>query len=92
MYSVKLTDSAKTVLEKRYLTKKDGEIIETPKEMIKRVSKNISKIDSQYGASKDEVKESEKAFFDIMWEQKFLPNSPTLMNAGKELQQVIMTY
>jgi ribonucleoside-diphosphate reductase alpha chain len=88
MYSVKLTDSAKTVLQKRYLTKKDGEIIETPKEMIKRVSKNISKIDSQYCASKDEVKESEKAFFDIMWEQKFLPNSPTLMNAGKELQQL----
>ena len=85
---MKLTDSAKTVLEKRYLTKKDGKIVETPKEMIKRVSKNISKVDSLYGASKDEVKESEDKFFEIMWQQKFLPNSPTLMNAGKDLQQL----
>ncbi len=85
---MKLTDSAKTVLEKRYLTKKDGKIVETPKEMIKRVSKNISKVDSLYGASKDEVKESEGKFFEIMWQQKFLPNSPTLMNAGKDLQQL----
>ncbi|MFP4456410.1 MAG: vitamin B12-dependent ribonucleotide reductase [Clostridia bacterium] len=85
---MKLTDSANTVLEKRYLTKKDGKIIETPKEMLKRVAKNISQRDSLYGANKDEIKETEKSFYNMMWEQKFLPNSPTLMNAGKDLQQL----
>ncbi len=83
-----LSNSAKTVLEKRYLTKQDGQIIETPKEMIRRVAKNISAYDKNYGASKEDIKKSEEEFFTLMWSQKFMPNSPTLMNAGKDLQQL----
>jgi ribonucleoside-diphosphate reductase alpha chain len=88
MIGLILSNSAKTVLEKRYLTKQDGKIIETPEEMIRRVAKNISKIDGEYGASKKDIKKSEDEFFNIMWQQKFMPNSPTLMNAGKDLQQL----
>ncbi len=85
---MKLSNSAKTVLEKRYLTKKDGVVRETPKQMVRRVAKNISAIDKNYGSGKAEIKRLEDIFFNLIWEQKFIPNSPTLMNAGKELQQL----
>ncbi len=89
---MKLTNSAKTVLEKRYLTKVDGEVIETPEEMLRRVAENISAVDATYGATVEEVKETEQRFFDMMWQQEFMPNSPTLMNAGKDLQQLAACF
>lgn len=85
---MKLTSSAKTVLNKRYLTKKDGEIIETPEELLERVAKNISQVDKKYGANEKQVEKVKERFYKMMWEQKFLPNSPTLINAGNDLQQL----
>ncbi len=85
---MKLTNTAKTVLAKRYLTKVDGKVVETPAELVQRVANNISKVDFDYGATEVEVQQTNKAFYDLMWSQRFFPNSPTLMNAGKDLQQL----
>ncbi|MGA1862820.1 vitamin B12-dependent ribonucleotide reductase [Deferribacter thermophilus] len=84
----KLTPNALTVLRKRYLKKNEkGEIVETPKGMFQRVAMNIALADLNYDKNAD-IEKTAKEFFDIMVSLKFLPNSPTLMNAGKELQQL----
>jgi len=81
-----LTENALTVLKKRYLIKdQDGNVIETPEEMFRRVACNIAAADEQYGG--DVVKAEEK-FFGLMSNLDFLPNSPTLMNAGTNIQQL----
>jgi ribonucleoside-diphosphate reductase alpha chain len=84
-----LSANAMKVLEKRYL-KKDasGKLIETPEELFRRVAKNIATADSYYGKSEADVKKTEEEFFDMMARLEFLPNSPTLMNAGRDLQQL----
>ena len=76
------TDNAMFTLEKRYLLRKDEKIIESPEEMFTRISKCLAGIEKNYGATAKEVREYEKAFFDVMWNLDFMPNSPTLMNAG----------
>ena len=84
----KLTENSKMVLKKRYLKKDDkGNVIETPKEMFKRVSENIAEADRKFN-DKADVKRTMREFYDMMIDLEFLPNSPTLMNAGRELQQL----
>jgi len=84
----KLSANAITVLKKRYLKKDEtGKVVETPKEMFQRVAINIATAEKKYGSEKD-FEECAIKFYNIMTELKFLPNSPTLMNAGKELQQL----
>ena len=85
----RLSPNAMKVLEKRYL-KKDasGNITETPEDLFRRVAKNIATADSYYGKSESEVKKCEEEFFEIIGALEFLPNSPTLMNAGRDLQQL----
>ena len=86
---LKLSPNAKKVLERRYLRKdEDGMLIETPEQMFVRVASAIAAADKQYGASEQEVKQLEDAFFKMMANLEFLPNSPCLMNAGKELGQL----
>ncbi|MCS7151718.1 MAG: ribonucleoside reductase class II, partial [Endomicrobia bacterium] len=81
-----LTSNALVVLEKRYLRKdENGNIIESPEDMFKRVAKAISEVDRIYG---DDPKESYTRFYEIMAKLEFLPNSPTLMNAGTAFQQL----
>ena len=82
-----LTENALTVLKKRYL-KKDlqGEVIETPEELFRRVARNIAQADLIYNGK--HVAQAEEAFFSLMASLDFMPNSPTLMNAGRELQQL----
>jgi ribonucleoside-diphosphate reductase alpha chain len=82
-----LTENALTVLKKRYL-KKDlqGEVIETPEELFRRVARNIAQADLNYNGK--HVAQAEEAFFSLMVSLDFMPNSPTLMNAGRELQQL----
>jgi ribonucleoside-diphosphate reductase alpha chain len=76
----KLTVNALEVLKKRYLLKdEDGKIIETPANMFVRVSKAIAEVDKLYGGN---VRETEEKFYNIMSKLEFLPNSPTLFNAG----------
>ncbi|MDI6847130.1 MAG: vitamin B12-dependent ribonucleotide reductase [Candidatus Bathyarchaeia archaeon] len=82
----KLTVNAIEVLRKRYLLRdEDGRIIETPARMFMRVAKAIAKVDRKYSGSS---KESEKIFYGMMARFEFLPNSPTLFNAGTELGQL----
>ena len=85
----KFSENAVTVLKKRYLAKDEkGEIIETITELFKRVAKNISEADSNYGKSETDIKITANNFFEEMSSLRFLPNSPTLMNAGRPLQQL----
>ncbi len=88
-----LTENALRVLKKRYLkTDENGNIIETPEDMFRRVAHHIALAEEKYGASPEEVKKMEEIFYKMMTELKFLPNSPTLMNAGRELGQLAACF
>jgi ribonucleoside-diphosphate reductase alpha chain len=88
MEMVQLTQNAITVLKKRYLQKDpQGNVVETPEELFRRVAKNIAQADRFYHPEAD-LSSIEDKFYSLMVTLDFLPNSPTLMNAGKELQQL----
>jgi len=84
-----LTENALKVLERRYL-KKDGKgkVIETPEGLFRRVAKNIAAPDKTFGATEEEVRATEERFYEMMTDLLFMPNSPTLMNAGRPLGQL----
>jgi ribonucleoside-diphosphate reductase alpha chain len=83
-----LSKNALTVLEKRYLKRdKDGKTLETPVDMFRRVAETIASADKNYDKKADTSGLSDK-FYQIMAGFEFLPNSPTLMNAGRELGQL----
>jgi len=85
---IKLSSNAKKVLERRYLKKnEDGKVVETPEDMLRRVANNIAQADLFYNPNAD-IKETEEKFFNMMARLEFMPNSPTLMNAGRDLQQL----
>ena len=85
---IHLTQNAMTVLEKRYLQRDiQGSAIETPEELFRRVAKNIAQADQLYHPQMDLIP-IEEEFYSLMATLDFLPNSPTLMNAGRELQQL----
>jgi ribonucleoside-diphosphate reductase alpha chain len=85
---INLTENALHVLEKRYLKKdKAGKAIETPAELFRRVAQTIAAADLIYNPAAD-VKTREDEFYKVMTSLDFLPNSPTLMNAGRELGQL----
>src|SRR2546422_9149112 len=77
------TEPALRVLRERYLLRKDGEVVETPEEMCWRVARSIAAGEARYGRSTAAVQEIAEAFYEMMVDGDFLPNSPTLMNAGK---------
>lgn len=80
------TPNAIKVLEARYLKKNtEGELIETPDEMFRRVARNIALANEKYG---EDPQKDEESFYEIMKNLDFLPNSPTLMNADNDLQQL----
>jgi ribonucleoside-diphosphate reductase alpha chain len=96
---IPLSDNARIVLERRYLAKDaDGRPAETPEELFHRVAHNIAQAELLYKPLEDPPADSgqaidaavhwEERFYDLMARLEFLPNSPTLMNAGRDLQQL----
>jgi len=84
----RLSENALLVLRKRILARNaSGEVCETPEEMFRRVARSIASADLEYGTAED-VAASEHEFFEVMTRLEFLPNSPTLMNAGRDLAQL----
>jgi ribonucleoside-diphosphate reductase alpha chain len=88
-----LSENAVRVLQKRYLRKdSQGKIVETPEKMFRRVAQHIAKAEKNYGADDARVKEIEEVFYSLMTQFVFLPNSPTLMNAGRRLGQLAACF
>ncbi len=85
-----LTENALRVLQQRYLLKdQEGKITETPEEMFRRVAKAVASAECLYGGH---PQEREEIFYGLMSNLKFLPNSPTLMNAGKDIGQLAACF
>jgi len=84
-----LSKNAITVLEKRYLRKdEEGNLLEDPQGMFRRVAAAVAEADVQYGKTAKQVKALAAEFYELMSSLDFLPNSPTLMNAGRDLGQL----
>jgi ribonucleoside-diphosphate reductase alpha chain len=85
---IRLTENATRVLEKRYLAKDGaGKVIETPEQLFGRVARSVAEIDARYDGATS-VAGREEVYYDMMASLKFMPNSPTLMNAGTRLGQL----
>src|SRR5437773_53415 len=84
-----LTPNALTVLERRYLVKDEqGRPVESPEDLFWRVARTVAAPDARYGASAGAVETLAEAFFELMATRVWMPNSPTLMNAGRPLGQL----
>jgi ribonucleoside-diphosphate reductase alpha chain len=89
---LKLTVNAVKILEKRYLRKDEGgRVIETPRGMLRRVAKTVASVEGDY-LSAGELEELQEDFYGMMLRLEFLPNSPTLMNAGTDLGQLAACF
>jgi len=85
-----LDSVAKTVLHGRYLQRdEDGNVVETPDELFRRVAANLATAEARFGG---DVEATEERFYEALSALEFLPNSPTLMNAGTELQQLAACF
>jgi len=93
---VALSDNARTVLERRYLAKDGaGKLIETPEQLFRRVARNIAEAEAGFvpkRAAPDIVAQYEARFYHLMTSLRFLPNSPTLGNAGRAIQQLAACF
>ena len=88
-----LSENAKKVLERRYLKRdKDGNCTETPADMFRRVAMAIASGDLKFGKSQADVDKLAERFYDFITKCYFMPNSPTLMNAGRELGQLAACF
>ncbi len=84
-----LSENSLVTLRERYLLKdENGKIIESPEDLFTRVAANIAQADRKYGKSEQEVEMLKREFYEVMANLQFMPNSPTLMNAGRDLQQL----
>jgi ribonucleoside-diphosphate reductase alpha chain len=86
---LKLSLNSIQVLERRYLLKDEkGKILETPSQLLHRVAHHIASAERGFGADEAASKSTEDAFYEVMSNLEFLPNSPTLMNAGTDIGQL----
>src|SRR5438477_3023934 len=87
-----LSENARVVLERRYLARDSrGKVIETPDQLFRRVAHDIALAEAQFAPAtraKAAIADAEKRFYDLISSLRFLPNSPTLGNAGRPLQQL----
>jgi ribonucleoside-diphosphate reductase alpha chain len=84
-----ITANARVVLERRYLKKnEEGNPAETPRQLFERVARAIALAERNHGKSDVEIERIAERFYEIMARLEFMPNSPTLMNAGRELGQL----
>ncbi|MCG8642103.1 MAG: ribonucleotide-diphosphate reductase subunit alpha, partial [Desulfobacterales bacterium] len=87
-----ITENSKLVLEKRYLKKDEsGTVIESPEEMFRRVANHIAAAETKYNKKAD-LRDVENRFYKMMTEFRFLPNSPTLMNAATSIGQLAACF
>jgi ribonucleoside-diphosphate reductase alpha chain len=86
-----LSENALTVLRRRYLAR-DGERVETPADLWDRVARHVAAADARYGASEAQVAATAEKFAARMAALEFMPNSPTLMNAGRPLGQLAACF
>ncbi len=88
-----LSGNAAVVLEKRYLARDgEGRVVETPAVMFERIARFIASADFNYGKSLHEVSATATRFYEMMASLEFIPNSPTLMNAGRPLGQLAACF
>ena len=87
-----LTQNALAVLRARYLAREAGVVVETPDQLFRRVADHVSAVERRFGASSAEIAVSCAAFERMMASLEFLPNSPTLMNAGRPLGQLAACF
>ena len=87
--TLRLSPNALTVLRRRYLDKNaDGKPVETPLQLFRRVADNVAQAERAHGGTSRAVARTSELFYGLMTRLEFLPNSPTLMNAGRDLQQL----
>ncbi len=90
--TVSISNNAKVIIEKRYLKKdKKGRVVETPDDLFKRVARHVASAESQFDPDADLEKVTQK-FLRILHQMWFVPNSPTLMNAGRRLGQLAACF
>ena len=87
-----LTDNALAVLRARYLVRDGGLVVETPEQLFRRVADHVSRVEAGLGYTPAEVAEARARFERMMSTLEFLPNSPTLMNAGRPLGQLAACF
>ena len=86
---LQFSENAITVLKRRYLVKgDDGNPVEAPEDLLWRVARTIAAADADYGASEGAVEALAETFVELMATRVWMPNSPTLMNAGRPLGQL----
>ena len=87
---MELSENARKVLQARYLLKnEEGEVIESPEEMFRRLARSIAAVEKSYGADPGLW---EERFLDLLTGLRFLPNSPAIMNAGKPAGQLAACF
>lgn len=89
-----LSYQALRLLRSRYLLRDPatGRVVETPQEMFARVARTVAQAERLYGSSEEEVRRIAQEFYELMSDLRFLPNSPTLMNAGTKLNQLAACF
>ncbi|MDP3765947.1 MAG: adenosylcobalamin-dependent ribonucleoside-diphosphate reductase [Nanoarchaeota archaeon] len=93
MPKIILSKNALLILEQRYLKKNNkGKVTEKPEDLFRRVAKTVAQADGKYKKSKKNVKKTEEEFYNLMISLDFLPNSPTLFNAGRKFQQLAACF
>jgi len=88
-HPAELSENAKVVIERRVARRNErGDALETPDQVFRRVAENLSQAELRFGGTEEDRAAAEESFYRLMASLDFLPNSPTLVNAGRELQQL----